>query len=224
MIKFGITCLEPSLAGLSILVFATPANSAQSVQLTFLPAQINVRLDEGQGATYRERDFTGTGVTGFDPALGAQFDTTLTETTPANGKPGTLGNITRISGKIDCGSQTAGSSTIRLTGAAAEGTLDSGLDPVRVRCISTAQGEDVSITAIAQVATTPVFIILTSLADSFTVAIFGNGVSHFYQAKGPGISTVTKTGVHVDGDAVEFVTGGAQAHTVHATGDGTCGT
>lgn len=114
--KPAIRCGEPSFDGLSIDVFAQPADPAVLDRIVVTAGTVTVRVAAGAGATYTERDFEGTGVTGFDPATGAQIDTKLSETTAAGLHHGTLGAVTSLKGTIDCGGQTAGTSTLTLIG------------------------------------------------------------------------------------------------------------
>ena len=66
-------------SGLQISVLGRPTDPNLSVYIFVSPGNVTVRYDSGSGATYVERDFAGTGVTGFDAATGAQIDSPLTE-------------------------------------------------------------------------------------------------------------------------------------------------
>jgi hypothetical protein len=51
-------------------------------------------------------------------------------------------------------------------------------------------------------------------------------VTEFFRSAGTVVATLTATGAQVDGDAVEQLAAGSTAkpHTIHVTGDVTCGT
>jgi hypothetical protein len=218
----AIRCNFPSTGGLQITVLGQPADPNLSVFVFVSQGNVSVRYDSGSGATYVERDFAGTGVSSFDASKGATIDTQLTEvsTTDAHGS---LGVLTALSGSIDCGNQMPGSSTLTITGPTAKATLSGGLDPVNVECISnTSNGSSVSITGVAQVAGTPTISIISVSPNAFTVYVPGAG---FFRNTATAVATLTATGAHVDGDAVEQnLAAGTTAHTVHVTGDAVCGT
>ena len=83
-----VQCNEPSLTGPQIRVFATAPGKGTTVIVAIHAGTISVRYDSGAGASYRERDFSGTGLTGFDPPHGVQVSSPLSETTAAGGKTG----------------------------------------------------------------------------------------------------------------------------------------
>ena len=221
----AIRCSQPSLTGLEISVLAQPTDPNLSVMITILAGTVNVRFDSGAGATYVERDFTGTGVTNFDPAKGAQIDTPLAEV-PTTGAHGTLGILTSLTGSVDCGNQMPGTSTLTLTGATARGNFTKGLGPVSVECTNGQYGPGVSTIALTQVASTPEELIIYVTPGSFTVSASGNSFfDGFFRSTATATATLTATGAHVDGDAVEQnVKAGAKAHTIHVSGDAVCGT
>jgi hypothetical protein len=179
------------------------------------------RYDSGSGATYVERDFAGTGVTNFDAAKGATIDSPLTEG-PNQDAHGTLGVLTSMSGTIDCGNQVPGSSTLTFSGPTPKGALSGGLSPVNVECVTNTFGKSVSVLGILQVGTTPTDMIMSVSPGTFSVYPVGAG---FYRNTSTAVATLTATGAHIDGDVLEQnVAKGATAHTIHVTGDVTCGT
>jgi hypothetical protein len=212
----------PSTDGLQISVLARPVDPNLSVYIFITAGKLTVRFDSGAGATYTERDFAGTGVTGFDPAKGAQIDTTLTEV-PTTGAHGSLGILTSIRGTVDCGSQLPGSSTLVLSGPTAKGTLAGGIDPVNVECVTDTYGSRVQIIGIAQVGSTPTLAVISISSGAFTVSLSGDG---FFRSGSTASVKLTPTGGEVDGDMTEQQAAGttSAAHTIHMTGSATCGT
>src|SRR5262249_10578537 len=144
----------PTFDGTDIIFFAKSPDAAAVVLITLQPGSIQVSERAGQGASYTERDFKGTGVTALDPATGGTFDSDLPEVAIPNGHPGTLGTISHMAGSVDCGGQTAGASTVQLSGAMADGTVSGGFTRFRIQCNSSAaNGNSVSLTAIATAGT-----------------------------------------------------------------------
>jgi hypothetical protein len=219
--KPAIRCSQPSFDGLAIDIFAQPADPAVLDRITVTDGKVTVRVAAGAGSAYTERDFAGTGVTGFDVATGAQIDTTLTETTAAGLNPGTLGAITSLKGTIACNDQRPGSSTLVISGDISEGSFTGVIDPVNVKC--SADGTDVSILGLAMAGTTPVLLVINVPKDHFTIAAAPKGgTGHLYAANGPGVASVSATGAHLAGDATAQQ-GGPNAIKLHLAGDATCG-
>jgi hypothetical protein len=210
------------LEGLSIAVLATPFDARSLARIALRPGRVKVILGSGSGSEYHERAFEGTGVTSFDSARGARIDSTLSETAPPAGSTkGTIGTITAISGSVDCGNQTRGTSTVRITGSTAEGALTAAvLDPVRAECDETPDGTEVVASGLANVGATRALVALGLTTDgSVTVDVTVPGRSHHYVANGS--STITSTGGHVRADVVEQKA--TPARTLHVEGDLTCG-
>jgi hypothetical protein len=222
----GIRCNLPMLnagqTALQISVLAEPEDPNLSVYIFVQQGNVTVRYDSGQGSSYVERDFAGSGVTNFDPAMGATIDTPLTEV-PTTGAHGTLGVLTSIKGSIDCGNQMPGSATLTVSGPTLKGTINGAPSPVNVECTSSVtNGRAVSINGIIQVGTTPYLIIMSVSPNSFTFFAAGDG---FFRSGSTAVATLTANGAHIDGDALEQnVAKGATAHTVHISGDAICGT
>src|SRR5262249_24254227 len=131
-----VTCSFPDVDGLRISVFGPAAKSPFSYRIAVAPEKVIVQADTGQGSTFRERNFEGTGVAGFDARGGVHIDAELTDAAPSPGvAPGSIGRITSGRGSISCGDQTPGSSNLTITGQAPTGRYDaSPLDPVVVEC------------------------------------------------------------------------------------------
>lgn len=216
----AIRCNLPSTDGLEISVLGQPTDPNLSVYIFVRPGNISVRYDSGAGATYVERDFAGTGVTNFDAARGATVNSPLVEvsTTDAHG---TLGVLTSISGSIDCGDQMPGSSTLTISGPTTKGSLGGGLDPVNVECVTNTFGSSVSILGLAAVGSTPTLLVISISPGAFSVSVSGDG---FFRSDSTGVATLTPTGGRIEGDVIEQnPAAGTAAHTIHLSGEATCG-
>ena len=218
----AIRCNLPLNGGLQISVLGRPADLNLSVYIFVQAGAVSVRYDSGAGATYAERDFSGTGVKDFDAAKGAQIDSPLTETTTKDAH-GSLGVLTHISGHIDCGNQMPGSSTLAFSGLTTKGALSGGLNPVNVECTNGQDGPSVSIMGVVQVGSTPTDLIMAVSPGTFTVYPVLAG---FYRNTSTAVASLSATGAHIEGDATEQVAPGSKAtpHKVHVSGDVVCGT
>jgi len=215
-----VHCALPMLKGPELLVIGHPANTNLSIRIMLLAGSVTVGVDTGSGAQYRERDFTGTGMTGFDPAKGATIDSALTAVPAAAGTVApNLPALTSITGTIDCAGQTPGTSTLAITGETEDGAVSGQISPVNVSCT---QGAGALVIGLIHVGSGTALIDMSVQGSLFSFFIQGKSSGHQYQAA-TGSASVTATGGHVDGDAVERVTGGATPHTLHVVGDATCG-
>jgi hypothetical protein len=228
--SFGISCNNPTLTATDILFFAQSPDAKAVVLITIQAASIGVSERAGQGATYTDREFSGTGVSTFDPARGAAFDSDLTIVPSPGSNPGTLGRITHVSGSIACGNQAIGSSTVVVTGSDAEGAINGPFDRFRSTCNHSSQyGNSVSFVGILTAGTTPTFFIVNFPASG-TATIFTSSqnppAQHTYTSAKAGTLTVTTTGAHVDAVYVEVLASGSTAtpHMIHLVGDTICGT
>jgi hypothetical protein len=216
-------CSFPTLEGSSIAVLGQAPDSTSLARIGLRSRHVKVFLSSGSGPTYHERAFEGTGVTSFDAAQGAVVDSELTETaaTPGSTK-GNVGAITAIKGSVDCGDQTAGRSTVTLTGRTAEGALARAtLDPVRVECDATPGGDEVVASGLVAVGATRALVSIGLTSDgAVTVDESLPTTSHRYVA--PGSSTVTSTGAHVRARVVEQGTA-TRPHVLDLDGDLVCG-
>jgi hypothetical protein len=189
------------------------------------PGQVSVGIYRGSGATFTGREFTGTGVTGFDAAKGTQLGGTLTESTSPGSNTGTLGVVASISGNIDCGNFQPGSSSLTVTGTTGDGTVSGGLNPFQVVCYTAPNASGVRIAGLTHAGGTPVALIIFIRKDTFTMSqthLPAGSTSYFYTAQGAGIASFTAEGGHVGGDATVKTATGA-SFTVHVSGDVTCG-
>ena len=221
-----VRCGLPTLAGTEIFVLGTPSNTSLSVRIVVVAGRVTVGVDTGAGAQYQERDFTATKVARFGAAHGATLDTALiAEPVPAGTTVSNLPSITSIVGTIACGGQTAGTSTLALSGKTATGTVKGRIKPVNVSCSQGVQGQgpQVLILGIVKVGTRKALIDLSVRANLFSFVLepaSGGGVQYMGSA-GSGVPT-TK-GANVKGDAVEVAASGASPHTVHVVGHAVCG-
>ena len=220
----SVRCNFPGLDGLGIAVLAQPQDSTLSARIGLQPDKVKVFVSSGSGPDYHERAFEGAGVTSFDAARGARFDSTLTETAATTrSTKGSVGAITAIKGSVDCGEQTAGTSTVTITGDTAEGALaGTVLDPVRVECYASLDEDEVIASGLMTVGSTRALVKLGLTSDgAVTVDETLPSGSHRYVAS-TSSSTITSTGAHVVADVVEQ--GAATpAPTLHAEGDLSCG-
>jgi hypothetical protein len=225
----SISCSEPSLDGSTILIFAKTPAPGVSATLTLQAGTISIEADAGAGTSFTARTFTGSGISGFDAARGAQLSGSLTETQPPSSAPGSIGTITSISGSVACNNQQPGSSTVTLSGTTPTGKLSGGISPVRVGCTGTTGALTIGVT---MAGTTPELVDMFggTLAGgtptpnvSLILAPGGASQPQHYTASGAGVATATPTGVHFNADAVEDGTSGASAITVHISGDVVCG-
>jgi hypothetical protein len=219
----SVRCNFPVVEGLSIAVLARPPDSAVLARIRLQSDKVTVFVGAGSGPNYHERAFEGNGVTSFNSSKGAVVDSRLTETAATTGAtPGAVGAITAIKGTVECGDQTAGTSTVTITGDTAEGALAAAvLDPVRVECDASPDGDEVIASGLITVGSTKTL---------FTVGLTSDGAvnvdetlpfgSHRYTASGS--STITPTGAHVRADVVEKETA-TPARTLHVEGDLSCG-
>jgi hypothetical protein len=222
-----LSCNFPTVDGAEVVRLLTqPADPAALFNITVSSGKIMIVVASGSGATYTARWFEGTGVSGFDPSTGAQINTQLTETTPATTNPGTLGAITSVTGSIDCGDQTAGTSTVIYSGDSPEGPINAPPTLFRVECDTSAQGNFVSFVSIVSVGQLKALFFATfrqGAINAFESIAGPPAVQHQYTVTATGVSTLTGSGAHVSGDIVEQSPPSGTAHTLHIEGDVTCG-
>lgn len=219
----SVECAAPGLTGGSIITFANPPDNKISIRTVVAAGSIQLRVDSGSGSTYRERDFTGTGVTSFDAANGAKIDSQLTETTAPRSATSGIGALTSISGSIDCMHQTPGNATVAFTGSGS-GVVSGGLSSVRVICLNSASGDVVQIFGIGQTGTARESVGLFVFPNGFNLFFTpSNGAALYYAGQPGGTETLTGTGTHVDAVGLYKPATGTSTDTVHVTGDATCG-
>jgi hypothetical protein len=219
----SIRCNFPDLEGVAIAVLAQPPDTSVLARLRLLRGRVTVFVSSGSGSDYHERAFQGAGVTSFDAAKGATVRSTLTEVTATAGTTkGSLGAVTVITASIDCGDQTAGTSTIAITGDTAEGRVERAvLDPVRVECTESPDGTEVVATGLVRVGSGRALVKVALMSDGAVTVEQALPVgSRQYRASGS--STITPNGASVRADVVEQETA-TPPHTLHVEGDLTCG-
>ena len=219
-----ITCDQPGLDGPSISVLGTAGASGPAIVLFISAGHIEARVGTGAAATLKLRTFVGTGVTKFDAATGATFDTQLTETTDKATAIGNLGALSAISGTIDCGDQQPGTSSIVLSGESALGTIGTTATSVHVTCTIIGAATFATVNELGTAGTTPVLVFVNASATLLQVVLETKTVASIYSSKAPGLVTFTPGGVTVAGDLTETVKAGATPHVLHVAGDATCGT
>jgi len=222
-----INCDRPALVGGPEIFFIGQAGTDGPMIVMFLQAAtMQVRVATGSASTLRERDFTGTGVTAFDAATGAQLQSSLTETTATATATGSLGALTSISGTIDCGDETPGAADLTVSGPTPYGELGGApLTGVAVTCTSTASGLFVTAIGLGTAGSAPVLVFVTASNGLLQVSIETSSAGSFYTGKGAGLVTLGASGAQIDGDASLSVAAGATPSTqlVHVTGSDTCG-
>jgi len=217
----AITCSMPGVDGSTITVAANTAAPGVGVFMFVGHDGVRVRVTSGSGATFRERDFTGHGVTGFDAARGAHLDATLHETGTASGASAALPAASALTGDIDCGGQRPGSSTIVVTGDTSRGAIDGRLDPVHVSCTSTSKGRFVTAVGIVALGGTPTVVFVDGQPTGLQLYVEPAGAAPLvFTGASPTAVTTTAHGMHVDGDATEK----SGASSLHVSGDAVCGT
>lgn len=220
-----VTCAEPSLSGPTIFAFRSAADTSIGVLLTIRQSTINVRLAQGSGTSYTAREFTGSGVTSFDARSGAQFSSSLTESTASGTKTGAIGTISSISGSVSCGSFKVGSASLTVTGTTAGGAVSRSLTQVRVLCGNNGQGLYASVGGLGQVSSAPAIISVGGGVQGAPLFVGVQTASAFYQfnTSTPGAAIVTTTGATYNGTVTE-TSPVAGAHTLMVSGTATCGT
>jgi hypothetical protein len=216
-----VRCNFPVLEGLSIALLVELPDSASLARVGVRSDKVTVVVSSGSGADYHERTFEGTGVTAFDATKGARVDSALTEAAAPGSTKGSLGVLTQIVGSIECGDQTAGTSTVTITGDTAEGPLSAAvLDPVRVECDASVDGDEVFASGLVQVGAAKALVAI-GLGSDGSVSVDETLASGRHRYVASGSSTITSTGATVRADVVER--DATPAHTLHIEGDLTCG-
>jgi hypothetical protein len=218
-----IFCDQPTLAGPEIEALGKAGTNGPDFVLFVTANHIEARVGTGSAQTLKLRTFVGSGVTSFDSATGVQLDSALTESTAPGTAIGNLGTLSRISGKLDCGNEQAGTSTIAISGTSTLGPMSGILTPFRVVCTVTAGATYVGLQGIGTAGSTPVLVFVTASTGMVTVFVETSSVGTQYSAKGAGVDTLTTGGAQISADVTE-TKGGVGAHTLHVEGTDGCGT
>jgi hypothetical protein len=205
LLKMTVRCATPSLDGVTIDLFGVTVNPHVSVRIVLLPGSVTVHESTGSGTGYYERDFTGKGVSGFDPATGATVASPLTEVPSDGAAEKRLPIITRVAGAVSCGSWRPGTSTLTVVGTGPEGRIDGDLDPVSVECVGSDVGDRVSVIGMTRAGSTPLLLDISLAPGTISIAAWPKDdiVARFYADSSPGSVTITDTGAHVSADAGE---------------------
>jgi hypothetical protein len=219
-----VNCSYPTLDGLRINTSGQSQDPTTTMAISVGPKTVAVRLSAGSGPTYHERDFTGTGLTGFDPAKGVHLDGKLREAAPPKGAtPGSVAKITSISGDVTCGTQTVGKSTIKVSGKTGDGTLSGPLESVRVACFVAGDNNYVVVRGIGTMGSKRAEVYVDGQPAQFLVGVTAaGGTPRAFSSDPYATSLPTDTGLHVKGDGVES-DGRGTTNKVHVEGDATCG-
>src|SRR3954451_15893704 len=206
-----VPCSFPDVDGLRITVLDTRPDSP-FVVVNIGPTSVKVTVN----ARESESSFTGSGVSAFDATKGATVDASLTGTSSA---------LTSITGSVECGGQTPGSSTMTVTGDAAAGHLDhAALDPVLVECYFSAG--QVIVLGIADTGAGKAHLVIAITAQGLGVEeeLQPSGQRRYVAAPGAAsdAAVITATGATANGDVVDDSV--APPHTLHIEGTATCGT
>jgi hypothetical protein len=218
-----IECSSPSLDGSQIVVNGTSSvTPSVSIRLTVSSSSVAVLLDTGSGSSFHARDFSGTGVTDFDPTRGFQFSGPVTDTTPANGNPSLIGALASLTAHVDCAGQTPGSSTLAVTGTVAQGAASGSMTSVHVVCLTA--NTEVETFGLVQLSGAPAYTVVFAFSGRFTMDLLpSSGAAEFFMSTASASVTTSSTGATVSGDATESVAPGTAASMLHVTGQSTCG-
>jgi hypothetical protein len=214
--------------GLQIFVLGQFGTGGPGLNMHISAGTLSVDVDTGAGTQFHSRSFSGSGLTSFDAAVGAQIDSQLTEITPSGNNTAGIGKLTSLSGSIDCGNQVPGTSTLILTGTTPDGLINGPLDPVRVGCNTSKQyGKNVQASGVVSIGTTRVTAIVNVTANyGFSVFLSGSGVAQYsFTSKDPAVASIVEGGAQISGDLAGGVAAGEGAPlTIHVVGAMACGT
>ena len=221
----GVTCDEPTLEGPQIFLTGQSGKAGPNVVIFLRSGYVLVRVATGSAAALRERDFTGSGVTNFDPASGAQLNSPLTEITAPGAKIGTLGALTSISGTISCGNEEPGSASLMITGTSAEGPLNGSLTNVEVSCSGSGASTFGLTRGLTTAGTTPVLVFVDSSTGQLRATVETEAASESYAGSGASFVTFGPGTIHLDGSVTAPVASGSTtpADKLQISGDATCG-
>ena len=227
MSVINIECGVPGLAGSTIDITAVPkGQEGTGVQATIWIGDGNVTINVGSGGgtTLRFRQFKGNGTTGFDAAKGTHLSGPVSETTDATVNKGTIGAVSAISGTVSCGNQTAGTSTVTVSGTSSDGPFELSTANFRVACTTGSSGSFVGIQGVSTVNGVRTLWFVTIGDGSLQIAQEPEtGTAHFFLGQNQIGSVVTPNGGQVDSDATQEGQSGGAQFTAHAKGSATCG-
>jgi hypothetical protein len=219
----GVTCSFPSFNGPEITMQVATADLSRGGYVTLTANKVFVRIGAGSGATYTQRNFSGSGVTNFNAAKGATFTSQLVDDTPAGQNKGTIGTVTAISGSVSCGDKTPGSGTITITGDSSGGAVTGALTSMLVSCPSGAAFA--LINGLTQIGATPASVeIGGGSGEVYFASISTSSASYFFTSSAAGLYTLGNGHVIWNHGVLTQTGAGGAGHTITVTGDATCGT
>jgi hypothetical protein len=217
----GIRCSNPSFEGPGIQMFTASPVEGANISIRVAPAvaggppMVMASLSKPSGDTTAQRDFVGEGVSEFDASRGTTFDAEMMPTGTQR-LPEELGTLTRLSGTIDCGGQTAGATDITVTGTG-EGVPNGAIEEASVLCT---ERDGVQFASILGIVTTGEdrYYLFVNLSDPGAQVITRAEDNTFAVYNGTGNTSATDTTASADTD----VTTDAGV-TIHLEGSATCG-
>jgi len=219
----GVTCAFPSLNGPEILTQVASVDGTEGGYITLTANTVFVRIGAGSGATYTQRNFSGTGVTNFDPTKGAQFNAQLTDDTPSGQNKGTVGTVTSVSGSVSCGTKTPGGGTITISGDSSGGSISGALTSLLVKCPTGAAFSVIN--GLTQVGSTPASVeIGGGDGGPYFASISTESTSYFFTSSAKGLYTLGNGHVIWNNAVLTQTSPGSAGHTITISGDATCGT
>lgn len=216
----SVICQEPSLDGSTIVVNGSfPSAAGVAVRVTIGASQVTLEADAGSGSSFEAREFTGSGVTAFDPATGATVNTTLTAAAGSAAVAG-IGVAASVSARVRCNNQQPGTSTLRLKGSTLDGSVNDQIRAAHVTC----ESGGVLILGVITAGTTDALIDMfgSDRTYSFFLVTQGSLVDQSFASQGPVTVTVTSHGAHFDAVANQSASDGGP-NTIHTSGSVTCG-
>lgn len=223
VVATAVTCSFPSLNGPEILLQVATADMKMGGFISLTASKVFVRIGAGSGATYTQRNFSGSGVTNFDAGKGAQFNTQLIDDTPAGQNAGTIGTVVSLSGSVSCGNKTPGSGTITITGDSSGGAITGALTSMLVKCPSGAAFS--LINGLSQVGGAPASVEIGGGSGEVYFASFStNSGSYFFSSSAAGLYTLGNGHVIWNHAVLTQSGAGGAGHKVTISGDATCGT
>lgn len=219
-----VTCSYPSLNGLEITMQVSTADQSMGGYITLTQNKVYVRIGEGSGTSYTQRNFSGPGVTDFNASTGAKFNTQLVDDTPSGQSTGTIGALTAISGSVSCGNKTPGGGAIIITGNSSGGAISGALTSMLVSCPTGASYA--LINGLTQVGSSPASVEIGggSNGEVYFAAISTTSASYFFTSSAAGLYTLSAG--HVIWSHAVLTQSGSDAagQTITITGNATCGT
>jgi hypothetical protein len=219
-----VTCSYPSLNGPEITMQVSTADQSEGGFITLTSSRVYLRIGEGSGATYTQRNFSGPGVSDFNAAKGARFNAQLVDDTPTGQNKGTVGLVTAISGSVSCGDKTPGSGTITIGGTSIGGAISGALSSMLVSC-PTGQAFSL-INGLTKVAGVPASVEIGggSGGEPYFASISTSAATFFYTSSAANLYTLGSGHVVWNHAVLTETDAGGAGHTVTISGDAACGT